>query len=112
MYQAQGSAGSTPDYWDANWEQNQLEDVLADPRVCENSPCYRLLVNKLRPERLFLERGCGQAPWGNYFHKQGFRAVGGDFAARTVAEILQVEPDVDVRVSNILRPPFGNDAAQ
>jgi SAM-dependent methyltransferase len=109
MYEGRApSAGSTPEYWDSNWEQNELAKVLADERIATNDPVHAVLVEKARPDGLFLEGGCGQAQWVKYFAARGYRAVGIDFANRTIERIKQVAPALDVRVGNILALPFAD----
>ena len=108
MFQGQHSSSSTSEFWDASWEANELAHVLADVRVVENDPVYTLLVDKLRPDRLFLEGGCGQSQWVKYFHDRHYRTVGIDFAARTIERVLRVAPELDVRVGNILALPFAD----
>jgi SAM-dependent methyltransferase len=108
MYQGQSSSSSTPEFWDESWEQNELAQVLADVRVVENDPVYELLSHALRPDRLFLEGGCGQSQWVKYFSERGYRTIGIDFAQRTVEKVRAVAPELDVRVGNILELPFGD----
>jgi SAM-dependent methyltransferase len=108
MYQEQVSSGGTPEFWDHNWEQNELSRVLADPRICENDPVFSILMEKVRPDALFLEGGCGMAQWVNYFSQRGYRAVGVDFAAQTVDKVRRVAPELDVRVGDIQALPFGD----
>lgn len=108
MFQGQRSSSSTSEFWDASWEANELAQVLADVRVVENDPVYELLIDKLRPDRLFLEGGCGQSQWVKYFNDRHYRAVGIDFATRTIERVLSVAPELDVRVGNILALPFAD----
>ncbi len=108
MYQGQSSSSSSPEFWDESWEQNELAHVLADVRVVENDPVYELLKSTLRPDRLFLEGGCGQSQWVKYFSERGYRTIGIDFAKRTVDKVRRVAPELDVRVGNILELPFAD----
>jgi SAM-dependent methyltransferase len=108
MYQEQIGSGSTPEYWDHSWGQAELAKLLADVRIVENDPVHALLMEKVRPDGLFLEGGCGQGQWVKYFHDRGYRAVGIDFAARTIERIHRVAPELDVRVGNIMALPFAD----
>jgi SAM-dependent methyltransferase len=65
-------------------------------------------MDKLRPDGLFLEGGCGQAQWVSYFARRGYRVVGIDFAERTVARVKRAAPELDVRVGDITRLPFAD----
>jgi SAM-dependent methyltransferase len=108
MYQQQASSGSTAAYWDENWSRAELAQLFADVRICENDPVFELLKEKLRPDGLFLEGGCGQAQWVKYFADRGYRAVGIDFAEKTVERVRRVAPELDVRVGNIMALPFAD----
>ena len=44
MYQAQSESGSTPEFWDGNWEQNELAQVLADTRSIFKRCLYPSIV--------------------------------------------------------------------
>lgn len=108
MYQEQSSSGSSSEFWDACWEPRQLAEFLADARVVENDPIYPLLVEKLRPEGLFLEGGCGPAQLVKYFSDRRYRVVGVDFAERTIERLRQVAPELDLRVADIMALPFAD----
>jgi len=108
MYQEQLGSGSAPEYWDENWGRAELTQFFSDVRICENDPVFDVLMQKLRPDGLFLEGGCGPAQWVKYLADRGYRAVGVDFAARTVARIHEVAPELDVRVADIAALPFAD----
>src|SRR6266513_271610 len=108
MYQAQVSSGSNAEFWNHNWAPSELARVLADVRIVENDPSYDLLMDKLRRDRLFLEGGCGQGQWVKYLADRGYRAVGVDFAERTIERLHRAAPELDVRVGNITALPFGD----
>jgi SAM-dependent methyltransferase len=110
MYHARSAAAGSPDFWDENWEMNQLASVLGDPRVCEHNPLFPLFREKLRRDRLFLEGGCGQAQWVKYFGDRGQRSLGIDFAARTIEAVKRFDAALDVRVGNILALPLDDGA--
>jgi SAM-dependent methyltransferase len=108
MFGRAAASGSSPEFWDESWDQGG--SLLPDPandRVCENQGVvWRLLNAHLRPDRLFLEGGCGCANWVRYFSRRGYRSVGLDFAPRTVERVKQVAPAADVRVGDVTAMPF------
>ncbi len=109
MYNGSSSdAGNSPAFWDHSWDEDQLVRVLFDPAVCENDPLFPLLQETVRRDRLFLEGGCGQAQWVNYFSVRGQPSVGIDFAEHTVESVKRVAPELDVRLGNILALPFAD----
>jgi SAM-dependent methyltransferase len=108
MFSRAQASGSSPEFWDASWDEGG--SLLPDPqndRVCENQGViWRLLDAHLDRSRLFLEGGCGCANWVRYFGRRGYRAVGLDFAPRTVERVKQVAPDADVRVGDVTAMPL------
>ncbi len=97
--------GGDHEFWDETWaSQGQL--FVDNDRVCENQPMFPLLRDTLRPTRLFLEGGCGRAQWVKYFHDRGQRAVGIDFAPRTVAWVKSRAPELDVREGDVTALPL------
>jgi SAM-dependent methyltransferase len=107
MFQAERAAAGSAEFWEESWSDARLASVLDDPAVCENDPLFPLLRGTLVRDRLFLEGGCGQAQWVKYFADRGQRAVGIDFAERTIAAVRRHAPTLDVRIGNILDLPFG-----
>ena len=108
MFTATTASGSSPEHWDRNWEAGDMPQALVDPRVCENDPVHGILMAKARPDRLFLEGGCGQGQWVKYFHERGYRALGIDFAPRTVARFHRLVAGADVRRGDIRRLPLAD----
>ncbi|HEY2745666.1 MAG TPA: class I SAM-dependent methyltransferase [Polyangia bacterium] len=111
MFSANVATGSSPEHWDTSWEAGDMPQALADPRVCENDPNYALLMAKVRPDRLFLEGGCGQGQWVKYFHERGYRALGIDFAPRVIERFRRLVPGADARVGDIRHLPLADGEA-
>lgn len=108
IYQPDVAPAGTPRFWDDNWQRMELSSLRDHVRRCEADPLLPLFLETLRPERLFLEGGCGQAQWVRYFSERGYRAVGVDFAERTVEAVRALVPGLDVRVGNVLSLPFAD----
>ncbi|HEY4013125.1 MAG TPA: class I SAM-dependent methyltransferase [Polyangiaceae bacterium] len=107
MFQRQVSPGYTPAYWDAAWDA-ATRDVAYEDAFCEETPLHAILSDKLRPDRIFLEGGCGPGQWVKYFHRRGYQVVGVDFAPRAVERLRRELPEADVRLGDIMRLPFSN----
>jgi SAM-dependent methyltransferase len=107
MFQRQLSAGSTPEFWDTAWDAT-ASDLSSEDAFCEENALHALFSDKLRPDRLFLEGGCGPGHWLRYFHRRGYRVVGLDFAPRAVERLQRALPGADVRLGDIERLPFAD----
>src|SRR5215212_2088273 len=108
MFLRAAASGNTPEYWDASWDEGgSLLPDTANDRVCENQGViWRLLAGHLDRRRLFLEGGCGCANWVRYFSARGYRALGIDFASRTVDRVKPVAPSVDIRLGDVTALPL------
>jgi SAM-dependent methyltransferase len=109
MYHRDEHAGGEAAFWDDQWRQQDHQRQLADAaRICRNDPVARFLDPAVQPNRLFLEGGCGMGHWVKYFHDRGYRAVGVDYAERTVARIRDIDGSLDVRVGDIRKLPLAD----
>jgi SAM-dependent methyltransferase len=108
MFTAAAAPGSDPEHWDQNWEAGDMPQALADPRVCENDPVHAILMATTRPDRLFLEGGCGQGQWVKYFHERGYRALGVDFAPRVIERFRRLVAGAEVRLGDIRNLPLAS----
>jgi SAM-dependent methyltransferase len=108
MYNRKVPSGSTSAFWDQVWDSgDSLVGGHENDRICDNQgPLSRLMKRHVRPDRLFLEGGCGPANWARHFHQRGYRTVGVDFAERTVQKVRALAPGFDVRVGDVTALPF------
>jgi SAM-dependent methyltransferase len=106
MYQEAIAAGSTSEYWDDSWDH--ASPIAEGARNCVNDPLFPLLDSTLQRDRLFLEGGCGTGHWVKQFHDRGYRAVGLDFASRTVDRLHATAPELDIRLGDIRELPFAD----
>jgi SAM-dependent methyltransferase len=107
MYMRGAHAGGDSEFWDEQWNIQDLVRQLADAeRICRNGPVARFLEPAAKPGRLFLEGGCGLGHWVKFFHDRGCQSVGIDYAERTVARIREADRSLDVRVGDIRSLPF------
>ena len=110
MYSRNQHAGSSSDFWDESWEADgSIVEGPENDRICENhGSLWRLLDRVVRPDRLFLEGGCGCATWVRYFAARGHKALGIDFAERTVRRLNAKAPYADIRVGDITAFPLAD----
>ena len=107
MFSPQAHEGSSPEFWERTWEKSEASEGAQNDRICENQgSLWRLFQRVLVPDRLFLEGGCGTATWVRYYARRGYRAVGIDFAARTVERIKTLAPYADIRLGDITAFPL------
>jgi SAM-dependent methyltransferase len=53
-----------------------------------------------------LEGGCGRERFVNALSQQGYKAIGIDFAPKTVARIKEAVPELDVRIGDVRSLPI------
>jgi SAM-dependent methyltransferase len=107
MFDPATAAGGSSTFWDENWDAlGEGACFRNNDAVCENQQMFPLLHEKARPERLFLEGGCGPGQWVKYFHDRGYRALGIDFAPRTVERARRIAPELDIRLGSVLDLPL------
>lgn len=109
MYLRSAHGGGSSEFWDAEWEGGQLGARAENDRICQNQGAvFRAITRAVQKDRLFLEGGCGMAAWVRYFHHRGQRAMGIDFAEKTVARVNAFAPEVDVRRGDITAMPLAD----
>jgi SAM-dependent methyltransferase len=108
MYNRNAQSGSTKDFWEHVWDEaSTFVTGTENDRVCENQgPLWRLMRERVSPDRLFLEAGCGPANWARYFHERGYQTLAVDFADRTVERVRKLAPQLDVRVGDVTNLPL------
>jgi len=108
MYNRNAQSGSTKAFWDDLWDQaTSFVTGPENDRVCESQgSLWRLMHERMVPNRLFLEAGCGPANWARYFHERGYRTLAVDFAERTVERVRALAPQLDVRISDVTDLPL------
>src|ERR1041384_7550751 len=68
MYHKEEHSGSTPDYWEGNWENAQFESAV---RFCLIDPLRRLFEKYSKPGSLMLEGGCGMGQYLALYAAEG-----------------------------------------
>lgn len=92
------SKSANQNYWDEHWANALAKSLRKPPR---NRFYVGLTKKYLDPGSVVLEGGCGKGDKVLAMAKAGFKAIGVDFAERTVKEINNTYPDVDVRLGDV-----------
>jgi len=85
---------ATPEFWDALWER-EGEAVDIDPLYLDTTRRHLPVGSRV------LEGGCGRADKVKSLTDAGYKAVGLDFAERTVERARRVYPGLDVRTGDV-----------
>lgn len=103
MYHNLAHAGSTPDFWEDNWENSHFEEAV---KFCPIDPLRPLFEKYSRPGSLMLEGGCGMGQYLAYYGAQGRRVVGLDFALNTLKDLHRRHGDLPLACGNVSQMPF------
>jgi SAM-dependent methyltransferase len=87
---------ATPEFWDARWVA-----VGTPPPVNPRDEVVTVTPRYLEHGARVLEGGCGRGNKVRALADTGFRAVGIDFAADTVARANATYPDLDIRKGDV-----------
>jgi len=88
-------------FWDDHWGERPIADVLADASTGRLGELEYSLMTFLPSHGPILEAGCGTGRVVKALMARGFDVAGVDYAAETVAQILDIEPDLRVEVGDL-----------
>ncbi|BBO88330.1 class I SAM-dependent methyltransferase [Desulfosarcina ovata] len=95
---------ATPEFWDAHWDVENLRQRIVS---CRTDALFIPLVLKYLPRSSrVLEGGCGLGGIVHALQFQGYRAIGIDFAEKTVARVREAAPELDVRFGDVRALPI------
>ncbi|HEC35648.1 MAG TPA: class I SAM-dependent methyltransferase [Anaerolineae bacterium] len=97
---------STPEFWDRQWQVGDLRTYL-QARKADNLH-IRAAKRYLSPGSIVLEGGCGRGQLVHALQVNGYRAIGIDFAVRTVHAIRRAMPDLDVLLGDVRNLPIAD----
>lgn len=89
-------ARATPEFWDARWLAEGKPDVVGS-----NDPVITVSNHYLPRGSTILEGGCGRANKVKAMADSGFRAVGVDFAEKSVSQAKLDYPGLDIRLGDV-----------
>lgn len=107
MYHQREHKGDSPELWEENWENNNLELAL---RFCENDPLRPLFERYAPPGTAMLEAGCGQGHYVAYYADRGVRVVGLDFAQSTLSRLRALDAKFMLCAGDVAALPFSDEA--
>jgi SAM-dependent methyltransferase len=91
---------ATPAFWDRKWQTEDWRKKITSSR--NSRFCSRILKRYLPDKNCrILEGGCGYGHIVDAMDHWGYRSIGVDFAAETVAKIKEVMPNLDVRCGDV-----------
>jgi ubiquinone/menaquinone biosynthesis C-methylase UbiE len=96
---------SDANYWDAHWDKNTIEKLY--PKKI--SPFDYVVINTkkyLPAGSLILEGGCGTGQQVFKLQKSGYKAIGIDYAQKTVETVKQAKPELDIRLGDVRKLGF------
>jgi SAM-dependent methyltransferase len=94
--------------FDKHLNSNSNSDYMATQQaiIDRHEPFVHILDAFLRKGDLVLEAGCGAGRWMKHLNQNGYRSVGVDISPDIVALIKRLDPELDVRVGNVLSLNF------
>ncbi|MBN1787182.1 MAG: class I SAM-dependent methyltransferase [Sedimentisphaerales bacterium] len=100
---------ATPSFWSDRWETGM--DWKTKITRSRQSRYWSKILKKYLPDKSarIIEGGCGYGHLVDAMDYWGYKAVGVDFAAETVAKIKEVMPQLDVRVGDVRNLQFEDD---
>ncbi len=105
MYHTQEHSGSSPDFWEGNWESLAFTESV---RFCAVDPLRPLFAKYLTSGALMLEGGCGMGNYVSYYTARGFNVIGVDFAQNALATLHVRQPHVKLCGGDVSRLPFAD----
>lgn len=106
MYLKQSHAGSTPDFWEENWEKSQFTEAV---KFCRIDPIKPLFEKYSREGSLMLEGGCGMGQYLAYYEFKGRKVVGLDFAQKTLKNLRRRQKHLDLCAGDVSQLPFADE---
>tara|TARA_Y100000591_G_C21820909_1_gene693549 strand:- start:671 stop:1462 length:792 start_codon:yes stop_codon:yes gene_type:complete len=94
------SKKATPDFWDEQWN----EDLSNLDKFYKDDTYVSKITSKYLPKNsIVIEGGCGRANHVYALKKNGYRAIGIDFAPETVSFVNKHFSELDVRLGDVMQ---------
>ncbi len=106
MYHREAHSGSSPDYWEENWETVSFEQAV---RFSAIDPLRPLFEKYLHSDSLMLEGGCGMGNYLSYYAGRGYNVVGLDFAIKALRILHGRQPKLKLTCGDVSRLPFADE---
>ena len=96
---------SSQEYWDTHWDKNTIEK-LYPKQISPFDYVINTTKKYLSKDSLILEGGCGTGQQVFKLQKSGFKAIGIDYARKTVETVKKAKPELDIRLGDVRRLDF------
>ena len=97
---------ATAEFWDEHWKIDNLAEYVRSYRA---DGIFIPQVMKYLPSGAkILDGGCGRGQLVHALHFNGFKAIGIDFAERTVNYLNEKVPELDIRFGSVADIPIGD----
>jgi len=106
MYHEQAHSGSSPDFWEENWEASRFEDSV---RFSALDPLRPLFEAYLEPDSVMLEGGCGMGNYISYYAGRGYNVIGLDFASKALKTLHLRQPQLKLACGDVAKMPFADE---
>lgn len=106
MLQKSSSSGSSPDFWEENWEASHFEQSV---KFCSVDPLRPLFEKYSRPGSLMLEGGCGMGQYLAFYNAKKRRVVGLDFAQQALKTIRKRLGQLPLCGGDVSSLPFADE---
>ena len=90
---------ATPEFWDEHWQSDCLAKMIRSSKT--DDLFIPAVLRYLKKGSLVLEGGCGRALLVHALQYNGYKALGIDFAGKTVEAINNAVPEIDVRIGDV-----------
>lgn len=94
------------DFWEDHWSSSNNPDQLKP----QNQFIEDTLFKFNPPGDKILEAGCGSCSFLYPMHRYGYRAVGLDFARKTLQSVKNSKPELGLLVGDLEKLPFDDSA--
>ncbi len=106
MFHQVSAAGGSTEFWEQNWVEG---DFTESARFCEVDPLRPIFDRHVRPGSVMLEGGCGRGLYVAHHAARGVRAIGLDFATRTLADVKRAYPSLLLGAADVAKLPLRDD---
>lgn len=86
-----------------NWETKDILDLLSS---CERDGLLPYILQYVKKEDVIIESGCGLARWVKKLSNMGYNCYGIEYSRKTVKNVKEIWPELDLLVGTILQHPF------
>ena len=96
---------ATPDFWDSHWDAENFRESIEGGK---NNRFVLKTLNRYISDKngRILEGGCGRGQVVYCMQAHGYESLGVDFAKKTIEQVKEAIPELDVREGDVRDLPF------